>query len=92
MKQAGREKTVQVVGFDEDALTLRGIADGTIHSTVVQQPFEFGYQCMKGMVRTLGGDKSWIPANKQISVPTRVIDSSNVADFQGFMKQILRPS
>lgn len=92
VKQAGREKTVQVVGFDEDALTLRGVADGTIHSTVVQQPFEFGYQSMKGMVRTLGGDKSWIPASKQIIVPTRVIDSSNVGEFQGFMKQILRPS
>jgi len=92
VKQAGREKTVKVVGFDEDALTLRGVADGTILSTVVQQPFEFGYQSMKGMVRYLGGDKSWVPANKQIIVPTRIIDSSNVAEFQGFMKQILRPS
>jgi len=92
VKQAGRDKNVKIVGFDEDALTLRGVADGTISSTVVQQPFEFGYQSMKGMVRYLGGDKSWIPANKQIIVPTRVIDSSNVADFQNFMKQILRPS
>jgi ribose transport system substrate-binding protein len=92
VKQAGREKSVKIVGFDEDALTLRGVADGTIDSTVVQQPFEFGYQSMKGMVRYLGGDKSWVPANKQIIVPTRVIDSSNVAEFQAFMKQILRPS
>jgi ribose transport system substrate-binding protein len=92
VKQAGREKTVKIVGFDEDALTLRGVADGTVLSTVVQQPFEFGYQSMKGMVRYLGGDKSWIPANKQVIVPTRIIDSSNVAEFQAFMKQILRPS
>ena len=92
VKQAGREKTVKIVGFDEDALTLRGVADGTIDSTVVQQPFEFGYQSMKGMVRYLAGDKAWIPANKQIIVPTRVIDSSNVGEFQNFMKQILRPS
>lgn len=92
VKQAGREKNVKVVGFDEDALTLRGVADGTIFSTVVQQPFEFGYQSMKGMVRYLAGDKAWIPANKQIIIPTRVIDSSNVAEFQAFMRQILRPS
>ncbi len=92
VKQAGREGTVKVVGFDEDALTLRGVADGTIHSTVVQQPFEFGYQSMKGMVRYLGGDKAWVPASKQIIVPTRIIDSTNVAEFQNFMKQILRPS
>lgn len=92
VKQAGREKNVKIVGFDEDALTLRGVADGTIHSTVVQQPFEFGYQSMKGMVKYLAGDKSWIPANKQIIVPTRVIDGSNVAEFQAFMRQILRPA
>ncbi len=92
VKQAGRENNVKVVGFDEDALTLRGVADGTIFSTVVQQPFEFGYQSMKGMVRYLAGDKAWVPANKQIIVPTRIIDSSNVAEFQNFMKQILRPS
>lgn len=92
VKQAGREKNVKVVGFDEDALTLRGVAEGVIHSTVVQQPFEFGYQSMKGMVRYLNGDKAWIPANKQIIVPTRVIDGANVAEFQSTMRQILRPS
>ena len=69
-----------------------GVADGTISSTVVQQPFEFGYQSMIGMVKYLAGDKAWIPANKQIIVPTRIIDSSNVADFQGYMKQLLRPA
>ncbi len=92
VKQAGREGKVKIVGFDEDALTLRGVADGTIFSTVVQQPFEFGYQSMIGMVRYLGGDKAWIPANKQIIVPTKIIDSSNVAEFQTFMRNILRPS
>lgn len=92
VKQAGREKTVKIVGFDEDALTLRGVADGTVFSTVVQQPFEFGYQSMTGMVRYLAGDKAWIPASKQIIVPTRVIDRSNVAEFQAFMKKILQPS
>jgi len=92
VKQAGREKNVKIVGFDEDALTLRGVADGTIFSTVVQQPFEFGYQSMIGMVKYLAGDKAWIPANKQIIVPTRIVDSSNVAEFQGYMKQLLRPA
>ena len=92
VKQAGREGSVKVVGFDEDALTLRGVAEGVVHSTVVQQPFEFGYQSMKGMVRYLAGDKAWVPANKQIIVPTQIIDSANVAEFQTFMRQILRPS
>jgi ribose transport system substrate-binding protein len=90
VKGAGREGKVKIVGFDEDALTLRGIADGTIESTVVQQPYEFGYQSMVGMVKVLNGDKSFIPANKQIIIPTRIIDKSNVADFQKQMRDLLR--
>jgi ribose transport system substrate-binding protein len=90
VRQANRQGRVRIVGFDEDALTLRGIQDGTIHSTVVQQPFEFGYQCMKGMVRVLGGDRAWIPANKLVIVPTRVIDRTNVQDFARNLQQLLR--
>lgn len=90
VKGAGKEGKVKVVGFDEDALTLRGIADGTIESTVVQQPFEFGYQSMIGMVKYLNGDRSFIPASKQIIIPTRIIDKSNVSEFQAQMRELLR--
>lgn len=90
VKAAGREGKVQVVGFDEDALTLRGVADGTILSTVVQQPFEFGYQSMVGMVKYLNNDRGFIPASKQIIIPTRIIDKSNVAEFQAQMRELLR--
>jgi len=92
VRQAGREGRVKIVGFDEDALTLRGVADGTIHSTVVQQPFEFGYRSMKGMVRVLQGDRGWIPGNKQMIVPTQVIDRANVGESQTYMRQLLRGS
>ncbi len=91
VKQSGRTN-VKIVGFDEDALTLRGVADGTIYSTVVQQPFEFGYLCMTNMIKYLNGDKSWVPADKKIIVPTRIIDQSNVAEFQTTMRQLLRPA
>lgn len=90
VKGAGREGKVRVVGFDEDALTLRGVADGTIHSTVVQQPFEFGYQSMVGMVKYMNNDRDFIPADKRIIIPTRIIDKSNVEDFQKQMRDLLR--
>ena len=60
-----------------------------IGGTVVQQPFEFGYQSMTDMIKYKNGDKSFIPANKQIIIPTRIIDKSNVADFQKQMKTLL---
>jgi ribose transport system substrate-binding protein len=89
VKEAGKAGSVKVVGFDEDPQTLRGIADGTIQSTIVQQPYEFGYQSMTDMIKYMNGDKSFIPENKLIIIPTRVIDKSNVADFQASMKQLL---
>jgi ribose transport system substrate-binding protein len=92
VREAGRQGQVKIVGFDEDALTLRGVADGTIHSTVVQQPYEFGYQSMKGLVRVINGDRGWIPGNKQVIVETKVIDRANVGEFQSYMRGLLRGS
>ena len=92
VREAGRQGKVKIVGFDEDALTLRGVADGTIHSTVVQQPYEFGYRSMKGLIRVVNGDRGWIPANKQDIVETKVIDKTNVGEFQSYMRQLLRGS
>ncbi|HEX3350522.1 MAG TPA: sugar-binding protein [Acetobacteraceae bacterium] len=89
VKAAGKCGTVKIVGFDEDAQTLRGISDGCVQSTVVQQPFEFGYLSMVNLVKYIGGDKSWIPADKKLIVPTRVIDKANVAEFTATVKKLL---
>lgn len=82
VKDAGKIGQVKIVCFDEEDETLAGVKDGSIYATVVQQPFEFGYQSVKTMAQILGGDKSVIPANKQIIVPTLVIKKDSVEDFQ----------
>jgi ribose transport system substrate-binding protein len=81
LKDAGKIGKVTIIGFDEDAITLGGVKEGTIVGTVVQQPYEWGYQGMKDMAKYLEGDKSFIPASKLIIVPTRIIDKSNVDAF-----------
>lgn len=90
VKEAGKAGKVKIIGFDEDIQTLKGISDGTIISTIVQQPFEFGYQSMIGLDKVIKGDKSWIPADGRMIVPTKVIDKSNVADFSATMKAMLK--
>jgi ribose transport system substrate-binding protein len=90
VKEAGKAGKIKIVGFDEDPQTLRGVADGTVQSTIVQQPYEFGYQSMIDMIKYINGDRSFIPANKLIIIPTRVIEKSNVAQFQDFMKELLK--
>jgi ribose transport system substrate-binding protein len=81
LKEAGKLGKVTIIGFDEDAITLGGVKEGTIVGTVVQQPYEWGYQGMKDMAKYLEGDKSFIPANHLIIIPTQIIDKSNVDAF-----------
>lgn len=90
VRAAGKTGAVKVIGFDEDPVTLRGIQDGIVEATVVQQPYEFGYQSMKLLAKYIEGDKSFIPANHLMIIPTKVIDSSNVADFSKKMKELLQ--
>jgi ribose transport system substrate-binding protein len=81
VKDANRIGQIQIVAFDEADETLAGVENGSIYATVVQQPYEFGYQAIKLMAQVLRGDKSAIPANKQIIVPTLVVNKGNVAEF-----------
>ncbi|MFL5260220.1 MAG: sugar-binding protein [Hyphomicrobiales bacterium] len=86
LKEAGKLGEIKVIGFDEDPITLGGVREGTIIGTVVQQPYEWGYQGMKLMAKYLEGDKSVVPENKLIIVPTKIIDKSNVDAFEAELK------
>lgn len=81
VKDAKKTGQIRIVAFDEADETLAGIQEGLIHGTVVQQPYEFGYQAIKLMSQVLKGDKSVIPENKQIIIPTLVVNKANVEDF-----------
>ena len=89
LKEAGKLGQVTVIAFDEDPITLGGVREGTIAGTVVQDPYEWGYQGMKLMAAYLEGDKSKIPADKLIIVPTKVIDKANVDEFEANLKAVL---
>ncbi|WP_293863121.1 sugar-binding protein [uncultured Alsobacter sp.] len=90
LKESGKLGKVTVIAFDEDPITLGGVKEGTIAGTVVQQPYEWGYQGMKLMAKVLEGDKSGIPANKLVIVPTKIIDKSNVDAFETELKARIR--
>jgi ribose transport system substrate-binding protein len=88
IKDANKIGQVKIICFDEEDETIAGVKDGSIFATVVQQPYEFGYQSVKIMAEILGGDKSKIPANKQINVPTKIIKKDTVEEFEKNLKQL----
>ena len=81
VRESGKAGQVKIIAFDEEDETLAGVKDGSIYATVVQQPFEFGYQAIKMMYTVLKGDRSVVPAAKQVFVPTLVIKRDTVEEF-----------
>jgi ribose transport system substrate-binding protein len=86
LRDAGKLGQITVVGFDDDPITLGGVKEGTIAATVVQQPFEWAYQGMKLMAAYLKGDKSGIPADGLIIIPTVIIGKDDVDKYAANLK------
>jgi ribose transport system substrate-binding protein len=89
LEQAGKLQTVKVIGFDEDEGTLAGIQSAAVHGTVVQNPYEYGYQSVKVLHALAGGDTSVVPADAFIHIPGRQIRKDNVDAFWADLKSKL---
>jgi len=77
VKASTRAKKPLIVAFDEEEETLKGVQDGTIFATVVQRPFQFGYQSMKALKDVRDGKT--IPTF--IDTTIQKIDKSNLTPF-----------
>ncbi len=88
IKEANKLDKVKIICFDEEDQTLAGVKAGEIVGTVVQQPYEFGYQAIKIMNQILNGDRSGVPASKQAFVPTLIIKKDNVEDFTAKLNKL----
>lgn len=86
LEQAGKIGAVKVIGFDEQAETLAGIQAGTVHGTVVQDPYAYGYESMKLLHEIANGDRSGLENGPVISIPGRQIRKDNVDAFWADLK------
>lgn len=68
---------ITIVGFDEDDVTLKGIESGQIVGTVVQDPFNYGYQSVSILAALAKGDKSKLPTQM---IPYRVVTKDGGPD------------
>ncbi|TDW16417.1 monosaccharide ABC transporter substrate-binding protein (CUT2 family) [Rhizobium azibense] len=87
LQAAGKLGAIKVIAFDEDPITLGAVREGSFAGTVVQDPYQWGYQGMLLMAKYLEGDKSGVPADGLIIVPTKVITKSNVDAFEKELKE-----
>lgn len=80
---------VKIVCFDDEPETLAAIKEGSIFGTVAQQPFEYGYQTVLAAAKILKGDRSAVPENKIIFIPTVVIRRKDVDEYSKKLSQLL---
>ncbi|GIO32918.1 MULTISPECIES: sugar-binding protein [Paenibacillus] len=73
IKAAGKEG-VRVYGFDDLEATRKGVADGDIEASIVQQPLEIGGQAVRLLAQWFQGQK--LPA--QLFIPTTLLDRKSV--------------
>jgi ribose transport system substrate-binding protein len=90
LRPEGKLGAVKIVCFDDERDTLAAIKEGAIFGTVAQQPFDYGYQAVKTAEQILKGDRSVIPANKTIFIPTVVVQRDNVDAYSKKLEQLLK--
>jgi ribose transport system substrate-binding protein len=82
---------VKVFGFDGLEESLQAIEAGHLEGTVVQQPFEFGYQSMK-VLKALSEGQPAPGKDGILDIPVQVVTKDNVADYRAQLKTLLESS
>ena len=88
LKKAGRIGKVAIAGFDENDVTLQAIKDGECAGTVVQNPYQYGYESVRVLNEILRGNESVIPESKYVDIPPRSITAENVDTFWEELKRL----
>ncbi len=91
LERAGKLGEVEVIGFDEDDVTLQAIQDGNTAGTVVQDPYRYGYESIRMLAGLHAGDRSVLPEGGFTNVPPRQIDRDNLQEFWKTLKEQTAP-
>lgn len=86
LEKAGKLGKVQLIGFDENDITLQAIKDGTCAGTVVQNPYMYGYESVRVLNELLNGNQDVLPESKYLDIPPRTITKDNVDEFWADLK------
>jgi len=74
---------VKIVGFDASPTLIAGIRDGSLDSTIVQAPFQMGYQGVKALVDHLAKK----PVAEEVHTPVVLVTKDNLQskEVQGLL-------
>lgn len=85
LAEVGKLGKVKIVAFDENETTLKGIENGEIVGTVVQDPFRYGYEAVRVLTQ-MHNDKTMLSlperASGSILLSCAIVDHENIDEFR----------
>ena len=95
LSEAGKLGKVKIVAFDENEPTLKGIEDGEIVGTVVQDPFLYGYEAVRVLTQ-MHNDSTMLSVPKRASgsilISCAIVDRDNIGEFRRQLESRLASS
>jgi ribose transport system substrate-binding protein len=92
LAEVGKLGKVKIVAFDENETTLKGIENGEIVGTVVQDPFRYGYESVR-LLAQMNNDKTLLSvpvrASGAILISCAIVDRDNLDEFRHQLKSRL---
>ena len=79
LKDAGKLGQVKVVGFDTYDETLAGIEQGHVAATIMQDPFNIGYESVRVLADSARGERHALPLFQQFYLACDAVKKENLA-------------
>lgn len=84
VRSSTRAQKPLIVAFDEEEETLKAVEDGLIFATIVQKPYQFGYQSMR-VLKELTDGKT-VPSTVDTGITT--VTKENLAQFWAELREL----
>jgi ribose transport system substrate-binding protein len=89
-----KKKSVPIVGFDFNEETLGGIESGKVYASMIQDPYNMGYETVKILADVSRGNRSRLPLFNVWRISCDPVTKDNVADVRQRLagKPMARPA
>jgi ribose transport system substrate-binding protein len=84
VRSSSRTQKPILVVFDEEEETLKSVRDGLITATIVQRPFQFGYQAIKALKDLRDGK----PVPSFVDTGILVVNTDNLDKFWNELREL----
>lgn len=81
---AGRAGDIKLFALDQSDETLDAIERGEVHAAIVRDPYQCGFQAVRGLLAfsRYSSLELPVPGHGSISVPARIVRQGNVGEFR----------